>query len=129
MAKKLFRSMTLGIVVFAVAILAGYLAYGWTYRYQTRKLQETLAESREASAETLPMESRGTVGIPVDYYLAKLERRKVVIYTVTEGEPTFLYTLTADTTDFPAADLVRLQEGVILRTRQELASFEEDYGS
>ena len=38
MAKKIFRSLMLGIIVFSVAILAGYRSYVVTYHYQTDKL-------------------------------------------------------------------------------------------
>ncbi len=127
MAKKLLKSLTMGLVVFATALLVGYLAYVVTYHYQTEKLKDSMdmALATPASQGTVPAEEV----IRVDYYLARLENHKIAIYTVAEEEERFLYTLDVYTGNFPATELLRLQEGVVLQNRQDLASFEEDYTS
>ena len=127
MAKKVLKSLTLGAAVFLTALLAGYLAYLATYHYQTEKLKESMdmALATPASQGTLP----GEEFIRVDYYLARLENHRIAIYTVAEEEERFLYALDVYTGNFPATELLRLQEGIVLKTRQELASFEEDYTS
>ncbi len=127
MAKKLLKSLTMGLVVFATALLVGYLAYVATYHYQTGELKDSIdmALATPASQGAVPTEEV----IRVDYYLARLENHKIAIYTVAEEEERFLYTLDVYTGNFPAAELLRLQEGVVLQNRQDLASFEEDYTS
>ncbi len=130
LAKKVFKGLTMGIIVFAAAILVGYLAYTATYRYQTEKIQERMLAEGFVSAA-----SQGN-GVPVagetlqvEYYLAKLENNDIAIYMVAEDEVEFLYRLDIYTGNFPAEELLRLKEGVMLKNRQELAAFEEDYTS
>lgn len=132
MAKKFFRSFLIGLIVFAVAVLAGYLSYMWTYRYQTQKLQESLYPQDYAFAtpvyrESTPLSSSGI--LDAQYYIARLENNDIAIYISQDGKESFLYTLHIYTEDLPETDRTRLLEGVVLRTRQELASFEEDYNS
>ncbi len=132
MAKKFFRSFLVGLIVFAVAVLAGYLSYVWTYRYQSQKLQESLHAQDHAFAapvyrEAAPLSSSGI--LDAEYYIARLENNNIAIYTSQDGRESFLYTLHIYTEDLPESDRTRLLEGVVLRTRQELASFEEDYNS
>ncbi len=127
MAKKVWKSLTMGAVVFLTALLVGYLAYLATYHYQTEKLKESMdmALATPASQGTVPTEEL----IRVEYYLARLENHQIAIYAVSQAEERFLYTLDVYTGNFPANELLRLREGVALKNRQELASFEEDYTS
>ncbi|MBO5364282.1 MAG: hypothetical protein J6A56_02300 [Clostridia bacterium] len=132
MAKKLFKSLTLGVVVFAAAILVGYLAYTATYQYQTEKIREAMTPEDFVSAAPAYREANpGAEGetVWVDYYLARLENDNIAIYMVSEEDVSFLYTLDVYTGNFPAAELIRLKEGIVLKNRQELAAFEEDYTS
>lgn len=132
MAKKFFRSLMLGIIVFSVAVFAGYLSYIAAYRIQTNRLSQTLlppdrAEAAPVSRPAQPLpESRVT---PVDYYIARFENNDISIYTFFNGKEAFLYSLDIYAGDLPAEDLLRLREGVILHTKQELAAFEEDFTS
>ncbi len=132
MAKKFFKSLTLGIVVFSVSVLVGYLAYVVTYHYQREKIQERMlagdfVSAAPVSQQTSPVSEEDT--LMVEYYLARLENDDIAIYIISEGQEFFLYKLDVYTGNFPAADLIRLQEGITLKNRQELASFEEDYTS
>lgn len=132
MAKKFFRSLIVGLIVFAVASLAGYLSYVWTYRYQSQRLQESLHTADSALAapvyrEAPPFSSYDV--LEAEHYIARLEENGISIYTFQDGKESFLYTLHIYTGDLPEADRTRLLQGVVLKTRQELASFEEDYNS
>ncbi len=131
LAKKVLKSLTMGIVVFAVAIMVGYFAYTATYRYQTQRIQEELMKEDVVSAAPVEVESKSSAGenLWVECYLARLENNDIAIYMVTEEKVEFLYRLDIYTGNFPAEELLRLKEGVILKNRQELASFEEDYTS
>ncbi len=132
MAKKLFKSLTLGVVVFAASILVGYLAYTASYHYQTKKIREAMMPEDFVSAASVSgavNPGREGEGLWVDYYLARLENNAIAVYMVSNEEVSFLYTLDVYTGNFPAEELIRLKEGVVLKNRQELASFEEDYTS
>ncbi len=126
MVKKMFRSLMLGIVVFSVALLAGYLSYMVTYRYQTQKVLENLPPHDAVSAAAVspagPLDTR-------QHYLARLENGEIAIYAIIDGTESFLYTLDIRTGELPAGDLAELRQGIVLTNRQELASFEEDFNS
>ncbi len=128
-AKKIFKSMTLGIIVFAVAILAGYLSYTVAYRKQTEEMQERIMSEELVSAAAVREEAENGETLRVSYYLARLENDDIAIYMVTKEDAKFLYRLDIYTGNFPAEELLRLKEGVVLRNRQELIAFEEDYTS
>ena len=128
MAKRFFRSLVVGIIVFAVAILAGYLSYVVTCRYQAR---DSLPVTDSAFATPVSRETEPLTG-PLrleSYYLARLENDDISIYLLENGKESFLYTLDIYIGDLPEEDRTRLTEGIVLTTRQELASFEEDYNS
>ncbi len=131
MGKKVFKSLTLGVVVFVAAILVGYFAYLITYRYQIQKMQENMMPNDFVSATPAYREIVPTTGEAAltEYYLARLENNDIAIYTVAEDGVKFLYRLDIYTGNFPAEELLRLKNGVVLRNRRELASFEEDYTS
>lgn len=131
MVKRFFSSITIGIIVFAVAVLLGYLAYTVTYQYQTQKVREQLGSEEVVSATALSgneTEGKGEM-LMVEHYLARLEGNDIAIYMVMDHQAEFLYRLEVYTGNFPAEEILRLQEGVVLRNRQELMAFEEDYTS
>ena len=130
MVKKLFQSLIVGILVFSVAVLAGYFAYMLTYRYQTQKIQEQLSARTAVSAtpvynDTL-LPSNNTV---TAQYLARLENGDISIYTFHDGKESFLYTLDIYPGDLSQEDLSQLRSGVLLTSKQALTSFEEDFTS
>lgn len=128
MAKKFFRSLAVGILVFAVAILAGYLSYVVTCRYQDRN---ALPVTDSAFATPVSQETEPLIG-PLRlerYYLARLENDDISIYLLENGKESFLYNLDIYIGDLPEEDRTRLKKGIVLTTKQELTSFEEDYTS
>lgn len=129
MAKKILKSMILGIVVFSVAILVGYLSYTAAYRKRTEEMQEQIMSENLVSAASVRDHREAGETIRVSYYLARLENDDIAIYMVTAEDVKFLYRLDIYTGNFPAEELLRLKKGVELRTRQELMEFEEDYTS
>ncbi len=132
MAKKLFHSLILGVVVFSVAVLAGYLSYVITYRYQTERVKENLLSSGMAEASPVNGSARPLTQeeiLAVDYYIAKLENEDIAIYISAKGKEAFLYSLDIRPGDLTEEDTLRLTQGMILKTRKELVSFEEDFTS
>lgn len=132
MAKKLFRSLSFGIIVFSVAVLAGYLSYVLTYQYQTERVKERLrtqdmVEASPVNSDATPLSQNDVLN--VDYYIARLENEDIVIYISNEGREAFLYSLDIHAGDLSEADVLQLTEGVVLKTRNDLVSFEEDFTS
>lgn len=132
MAKKLFRSLSFGIIVFSVAVLAGYLSYVVTYQYQTERVKERLrtqdmVEASPVNSDATPLSQSDVLN--VDYYIARLENEDIAIYISNEGSEAFLYSLDIHAGDLSEADVLQLTEGVVLKTRNDLVSFEEDFTS
>ena len=130
MAKKLFRSLMLGIIIFSVAVLAGYLSYVVTYRYQIQKMEEAVPREMAMAAETaaqdaIPLQESQSSGS--NYYVARLENNDISIYICTDGKESFLYTLDIYAGDLSEEDVRQLKQGVVLDDRQKLAAFEEDF--
>lgn len=130
MVKKLFKSLSVGLIVFMAAILCGYISYVITLRYQTELLSDIAKKdnvSAAANMSTLPLSE--SEPILVDYYIARLEDNKLSIYISSNQKEAFLYSLDIYEADFPKEDIERLRNGVILKTKQDLTSFEEDFTS
>ena len=83
--------------------------------------------SAAVNLNTLPLSENEP--IPVDFYIARLEDNKISIYISSNQKEAFLYSLDIYEADFPKEDIERLRNGVILKTKQELTSFEEDFTS
>lgn len=128
--KKIFKSLSVGLIVFMAAILCGYISYFITLRYQTELLGDLASKDKVSAAVNsgaLPLSENEAV--PVDYYIARLEDNKIFIYVSSNGKEAFLYSMDIFEADFPKEDIEKLRHGVILKTRQELTSFEEDFTS
>lgn len=134
MTKKFFRSLAIGIAVFAFSVLIMYLTYFFTIDYVTRRqmdavmpVDDTAAAAQEAAAESQPLEDSQVQDF--DHYLARLEGNTVKIYICGSAGESFLYNLNVYVNDIPQQDQEALRRGVILKNKQELTSFEEDYNS
>ena len=131
MAKKLFKSISVGIMVFAIALLSGYIAYVITYNSQSEKEKELVnaggvAEAMTASRYAAP----GQAGnVDIDHYLARFEDNDISVYMVSGGEEIFMYSLNIRASGLPAEDVVKLKKGVVIEGKEELVAFEEDYTS
>ena len=126
MAKKIFKSLILGIVVFAAAILAGYLAYVATFKFQENRLINP--DYVSASAQNPNITDNREI-IEIDHYLARFENGDIAIYIISDGKEYFLYTLDVYAENLPDSDMEKLKEGILLYDRAALASFEEDFTS
>lgn len=68
------------------------------------------------------------------YYLARLNGNSIEIYLCNNADSTkeaekFLYSFKVYASDIPDDDILNLTRGIIFKTKEELASFEEDYNS
>ena len=89
-----------------------------------------------AAAGILPPKTAAPVSSasPIDYYIARLNGSNIEISLVheTPGEPPkekYLYSFDVYRNGIPESDISDLTRGIIFKTREELASFEEDFGS
>lgn len=121
MVKKLFRSLLIGILVFALALAAGCLSFVLTYRYQTEKHKE--------APSTVSARQVYQPALPTCTYLARLENGAIAIYACFDNREEFLYSLDVPVAELPAVDLTKLQNGITLSTKEALTAFEEDYTS
>ena len=131
MAKKLFRSLMMGVIVFAVAVLAGYLSYVITYRYQTERVKAKLHPEDAVAASSVYSQTQSLSDdtIPAEFYIARLENENIAIYVSHKGNEAFLYSLDIHIGDLTETDVLQLTQGIVLKTRKDLASFEEDFTS
>lgn len=131
MAKKLFKSISIGIMVFAIALLSGYIAYVIAYNNQSEKEREMINNSGVAEAMTASRSAAPgqTVGADVDYYLARFENNDISVYMVVDNEEIFMYNLNVRASGLPAEDVIRLKRGVEIAGKEDLVAFEEDYTS
>ncbi len=129
MTKKLFRGLVLGVIVFSLAVLTGYVSYVITYRYQNRRLENSMPGTAAAEAADSSNGSDEAVAAAADseYYMAKLENNNISIYLCRSGKEEFLYALKINPGDLSEDDIRQLSNGIILENKQRLAVFEEDF--
>ncbi|MBR5152210.1 MAG: hypothetical protein IKW60_01585 [Clostridia bacterium] len=118
MVKKVLRSLLLGILVFALSIASGCLAFVLTYRYQTKQMPPP--SSVNAQPVSLP-------ALPSCTYLVRLENGALSVYARFPHGDEFLYALEVPLADIPPEDRVKLEKGMMLPTKEALTSLEEDY--
>ncbi len=120
MVKKLFHSLLWGLLVFALATMAGCLAFVITYRYQTDNHPTEPVAAVSAQEVHQP-------ALPSCTYLVRLENGAVAVYAKFPHGEEFLYSLEVPLADLPPDDLTKLENGIELPTKAALTSFEEDY--
>lgn len=129
MTKKLFRGLVLGVIVFSLAVLTGYVSYVITYRYQNRRLENSMPGTAAVEAADSSNGSDEAVAAAADseYYMARLENNNISIYLCRSGKEEFLYALKINPGDLSEDDIRQLSNGIILENKQRLAVFEEDF--
>lgn len=127
MVKKMVRSMMIGVVIFLMATAVGYLSYRVTYHYQKERVKESLLLQSRAEAQTVNGDA-----VPLaeeEWYIVRLENDTVAVYRVDDGKEAFLYSLAVRTGDLTEEDSQKLRRGMVLRSRNALTAFEEDFTS
>lgn len=137
MIKKIFKNILIGVSVLCFAASIGVLSFAITQNI----IANTSNEAVETTNNTSPSDGADTGatanGGKADansqtssYYLAKLENDGAInIYYCSAGAREYLRSIKVYAPGLPTADKAALTEGVILNTKEELLSFEEDYGS
>ena len=124
--------------ILCISVILFLTAVGCTAYYATvRILQKTtMSETAEAViSNTAPETAPPTSSVlPRDYYIARLKGSNIEISLVHESagelpKEKYLYSFEVYRNGIPESDISDLTRGIIFRTREELASFEEDFGS
>lgn len=129
MAKKFLKSLSVGLIVFFIAILCGYISYTITLKYQKELLDDIAGKDNVAATSSQTVTLKDGETVMADYYVARLEEDKIAVYVSVNQKEAFLYSMDIYETDFPKEDIEKLRNGIIFNTRQELTSFEEDFTS
>lgn len=136
MYKKIVKGVILGVSVVFFTLMVGYITYLATLNMINRSSSDY--NSAEAvSSNVTPSDSDlvpSSSPAPETYYLARLNGENIEIYLCSNSETLnnnqkFLYSFKVYPSDIPDEDVLALTRGIIFRTKEELASFEEDYNS
>lgn len=129
MLKKFTRSLLIGFLVFLTGILIFYTAFRITYKKSVKAASDAISAQQTASASAQSDGLKESEIIKPDYFIARYDGKNLAIYCVSDGKEEFLYTLNARIEDISENELDQLKEGITLKDKQALASFEEDFTS
>ena len=120
-----------GATLFLSAALIGFVMYTTSQVGESLKqpLSSLSAETNRAvSSSRLPVVSQmpATEVVTISHYIARLDDDRIAIYAY-ENEEKFLYNLDIHINELTQSDMEELRRGIILHTKEELASFEEDF--
>ena len=130
---KLSNLLLISVSTFAASILFGYILYSaitGTPLWKQRK--DNIAPT--VINHTLPNDTVSAISetnhsTAEQYYLAKENQGKIGVYAYKDGSMQFLYNIDTLITSLTEDDKLLIRQGVVLYTREELASFEEDFSS
>ena len=134
MSDKLFKNILVFVSVIFFATAVGSTAYIAAMKFMSRTPEPSSAEA--VMSETAP-EADAAPSPSADlneYYIARLNGDDIGIYLVCqkngeEPKEKFLYSFDVYRGGIPESDISDLTRGIILKDRESLASFEEDFGS
>ncbi len=134
MSDKLFKNILLCVSVIFFVIAAGCTAYIAAVNFMGRNSEPNSAEAVISDAAPVTPEPAAPSSGPSEYYIARLNGDDICIYLVYQkpGEAArekFLYSFDVYRGGIPESDISDLTRGIILKDRESLASFEEDFGS
>ncbi len=140
MYKKIVKGVLVCVSVVFFALIIGYVTYFTTMNYISRSMldsDENINTAEAVISDAVPNNAEASPA-PTDasgrYYLAKLNNDRIEIYSCggsmeSNSNEQFLYSFTVYVPDIPFEDVVSLKQGIRFNTKEELASFEEDFNS
>ena len=137
MYKKLVKSIIICVSVVFFTLMIGYITYFATVNVINRSVTKNLNSAEAVASQTTPgMQEAIPSSTPGNeqYYLARLNGNSIEIYLCSNTDSAkaaekFLYSFKVYALDIPDDDILNLTRGIIFKTKEELASFEEDYNS
>lgn len=128
MLSNLLKRLAVGVGVFIAVILFCIIVSKITYKNSLDKLNSQLPPSNQAVSASAN-ESTERKEENADCFYAKLEGENISIYSISGDKNEFMYSLRIQVKDISEKELEELKKGIILKDRQALASFEEDFTS
>ena len=137
---KLLNLCLVTAATFVGSVFAGYLSYVIISGEPIfrRDAGENLPSSEVFTEIVLPVDAiaadTSDVYAPTEivieeFYVARENDGRIGIFRSRNGDETFLYNIDTHVRTLPEADQELLRNGVVLRTREELTMFEEDFSS
>ncbi len=128
MLSNLLKRLAIGVGIFTAVILFCIIVSRITYKNSLDKLNSALPPSNQAVSVSAS-ESDEHTSETADCFYAKLEGENISIYSISGDKNEFMYSLKIQVKDISEKELEELKKGIILKDRQALASFEEDFTS
>ena len=134
MYRKIIKGTFLCMSVILFTMTIGYVVYISTLNILNRSTAPNSVQAVMSDAAPADEASAAPAAEPKEYYIAKLNGGDIeisLVYETSNSEPKekFLYSFDVYRGGIPESDLADLSRGIILRSREELAAFEEDFGS
>ena len=137
---KISNLFLISILTFAISIFLGYLTYliiSGAPIFQRNAPTTPLPAGNTFSEIVVPTAVVATDEIDVisntesfeEYYIVRENNGRIGVFAFQNGETHFLYNIDRLVRFLPETDQELLRQGVILRTREELTQFEEDFSS
>lgn len=118
------RNTITGFCVFAVVTIILYIAAVYAAKLSAYKPTALPEETAAAEASNLLTEEEIAA---CDFYMARFDGKGIAIFACSDKGEEFLYTINIRPTDISAEELNILKNGVLLESKEALASFEEDF--
>lgn len=136
MYKKLLKNIIICVSVVFFTLIIGYITY-FAALNVINSSEKDINSAEAVSSMTAPQGSEPSAkptSEPQPYYLARLNGSSIEIYLCYDSDSIannekFLYSFKVYASDIPEEDINALSRGIILKTKEELASFEEDFNS
>lgn len=136
MYKKIIKGIIICVSVVFFTIIICYITYLATLNLLNRTSSSNLNSAEAVISHTVPETADEPTASPEPqiYYIAKLNGDKIEIYLCSASETAetpqkFLYSFKVYQAGIPDEDIANLTRGIIFKTQEELASFEEDFNS
>lgn len=138
MYKKIVKGVLVSVSVVFFTLVIGYITYLGTLTMLNNTANDKINNANSAEAVSSQINPESSTPIPElgdsKYFLAKLSGESIEIY-LCDGDLSlkenyhYLYSFSIYLSDIPKEDLLALRQGVKFSTKEELASFEEDFNS
>lgn len=138
MYKKIVKGVLVSVSVVFFTLIIGYITYLGTLTILSNSASNKKNDINSAEAVSSQVNPENSTPMPEldesKYFLAKLSGESIEIY-LCDGDSAqnenyhYLYSFSIYLSDIPYDDLLALRQGVKFSTKEELASFEEDFNS
>ncbi len=136
MYKKIIKGIIICVSVAFFIVIICCVTYLATLNILNRAAADNPNTAEAVASRAIPETAEESAASPEPsiYYIAKLNGDKIEIYQcggseTAETPQNLLYSFKVYRAGIPDEDISGLTRGIIFKTREELASFEEDFNS